>query len=200
MKKILAFLFCLFTITLWAQKNDPGEIKIPDFPRDSSTGKVYYSDVILLNGLSKDKILTKAEEWFQTNNSDLHYVLQVLNIEEGRIVLAATFNSPVKEEPKATIHHKIVISVKDGKCRIQDTDFSYNFFRGATAYGTMVSESKDVSGTLEEYINEVDKFNNKAGKRININNLIVLSSNAKKSIQSFRDFMTSSTNAKQDNW
>jgi hypothetical protein len=115
MKKIvLAFtIFILATIFSYAQ----------DFSRltkNDKTGLVTITEIIELEGFSKDAIYNKTKLWITQTYKSPQDVLQLDDKENGLIVIKA-----ISEISPTYVHYTFTIKIKDGKIKL-DTNHIYS--------------------------------------------------------------------------
>lgn len=101
--------------------------KSQELPIDSSTNKVSYSEVVKVDGTSKDELYTRAREWFSMAFKDAKSVLDMDDKAAGKLIgkgnSTGTFNI-LGTRFTLRIHYTISVTTKDGRYRYEITDFT----------------------------------------------------------------------------
>ncbi len=119
MKKIL-LIFLLAPVGLYAQSIT--------LPIDSISHKIDFTEVVKVDGASKDDLYIKAREWFAKTFVSAQKVIQMDDKDAGKIIgrgtargVESSFLSPVS----FTLYYTVSITMKDGRYRYEITDFEY---------------------------------------------------------------------------
>lgn len=125
----------------------------PDFPMDSTTGKITYTEVVKVDSTAtKDELYSRAREWFAKAYKSSTNVIQMEDKESGKIVgkaLTQVFYQAMKSNYSGGyFHYTISIYIKDGRYKYEVTDFYHT--------GQASPHVPDY-GTAESMINSKDK-------------------------------------------
>lgn len=125
MKKIvLSFtIFVLIPIFSYAQ----------DFSRltkNDKTGLVTITEIVELEGFSKDAIYNKTKLWITQTYKSPQDVLQLDDKESGLIVIKA-----ISEITPAYVHYTFTIKIKDGKIKLETNQIYSDSVIGNANYG-----------------------------------------------------------------
>jgi len=121
-----------------------------NFPVDSTTNKICYSQIVKVDSANKSEIFNRAIDWTSLNYKSANDVIQLKDIDRGKIIIKGIF-----ELDRKTWQHTIIIEVKDGRCRIKTTNLIYTINAGT-------SSAKDCS--IEEMI--VNRINDEKDPRL----------------------------------
>lgn len=110
MKKIL-FLFFLLPFTLLAQQS---------FPVDTVSGKITYTDVVSVDGVSKAILFTRAQEWFSENFSGPESTIEKKDKEDSVLLGKAYKDIPGMSTTgmeALKLWYNVKVEVKDNRYR-----------------------------------------------------------------------------------
>ena len=94
---------------------------------DSITGKLTCKSILEFDSIPKSKLFDKAKEWISLSYHDANSVIQNADKESGNIICKGNFATPIglaMQNPN--VSHTLIIDVKDGKIRVNFTDFVLN--------------------------------------------------------------------------
>lgn len=112
MKKLLLLLF-LVPMLLFSQKIE----------LDEKTGLYAQTEVLEFEGLSKDDLFNKTIEWVTLNYNSANDVVQLKDLELGKIIVKGNFVSSLMIS-KVWIYHTLILEFKDNRIRYTYTNFS----------------------------------------------------------------------------
>ena len=115
MKKI-TFIIVLLALSfiLLLAKDKKKEVA---FPKDS-TGKIVYTEVVEMPGVTKDVLYSRAYEWFAKSFVSANNVIQMQDKEAGKIIGKGCYGFD-----KNKVNFTLSIYLKDGKYKYEITDF-----------------------------------------------------------------------------
>lgn len=172
---------------------------MPDFPIDTGTKKITYSEVIRLDtSISKTELYSAAKEWFAKTYKSATDVIQYAEKDEGKIVGRALFKVNFKtifgtDYPGGHINYTISIYTKDGRYKYEITDFYHV---------GMLTESGRIpdGGPCEDLIHETKGFMGNSYKKTYLLFLIQLDENMKALIDSLKKEMTERRLDEKSDW
>lgn len=117
-----------------------------DFPMDSETQKITYTDVVSIPGVSKNEFSARAKKWATFNK----YVKKLDSPAEGKYIVTGTFKVKYPAPMVGFFHegivkYKLSVFSKEGKYKYEITDLVHESNRGN-------------GGPLEKDIPECGKF------------------------------------------
>jgi len=167
MKKIIIpFLFCYCALT-YGQDSIFSALPLKN-------GKVYYSDIVNIDSVSKDELYYRAKRWFVDTYSSAQDNIQIDDKENGEIVGKGCFRTywdvTLLSGMEVNICQTVRIQIKDGKFKYEFKDFSIRYYV-APDLNTMAS---DVDMQLENWKSYSKKNSQRIFKKIdaNVNDLI----------------------------
>ena len=92
-------------------------------------GRVTYTEVVEVEGASKDQLFARAKKWFATTYKSSNDVIQLDDKENGEIVGKGNFGITYYAR-NPHIGHTISILVKDGRYKYAITGFTYTDDQG----------------------------------------------------------------------
>ena len=180
----LVFFLGILAGNLSAQKK--GEVAVPEFNKDSETGKVTYKEVVEVSGTST-QLYEKGLAWFNTYYKSPTSVIKEKNPEKGQIKGFGRYRLNVVDQksgaktPKGQANYDITISFKDGKYRYEITNI---IWKQASRF------------PMEKWISENEKkFNWQYA-----NYLIQVDEGMQELIDNLKAHMAKSDAAKSDDW
>lgn len=145
------------------------------FPKDEETGKVKFTGVVDLPGMSKDVIFKKAQLWIVTTLKSGDNMVELNGVNSDHIIGAGTINLDSikvntggdKYSKKAYLNFKFIVFYKDNKLKYIVENFSlhytYHYVIGASLELTEIdTELEDIA--TPEVFSKKDKieFTNKS--------------------------------------
>jgi hypothetical protein len=115
MRKLLITFIILILTTILCHAQDFSRLT-----KNDKTGLVTITEVVELEGFSKDEIYTKTKLWIAQSYKSPQDVLQLDDKESGVIVIKGIF-----EISPAYVHYTFTIKIKDGKMKL-DTNHIYS--------------------------------------------------------------------------
>lgn len=101
-----------------------------NFPIDSETGEICYTDVVQVDGTNSETLFTRAREWFAYSFKSAQNVIQMEDKEAGKLIGKGASSVTIKamggEFPGGYIDFTVSIQVKDGRYKYDLTDFKHN--------------------------------------------------------------------------
>jgi hypothetical protein len=120
MKKKMLFIALIFScVYLHSQTNETL------FPVNPDTGEIYYSEVIKVNGKSKDDLFLSAKVWFVNTFNSSNDVVQLIDKKEGMII-----GKGIYKLKKGAVSFSVKIIVKEERYKYEVYDFSYEAYYG----------------------------------------------------------------------
>lgn len=174
-----------------------GQKEAPELPIDSSTKRITYSEVVLVDSLvSKQELYSRAREWFAKAYNSANNVIQMEDNVNGKIIGKALV--PVKLKVLGTvydagsIHYTISLYLKDGRYKYEITDFYHT--------GNSLKNIEDY-GACENMINSDYKVSGVSQKKNFNGYLFQMDNNVKDLISDLKASMTTKTiNTTKDDW
>ena len=126
MKKILLLLvsvgFCF--------GQTPEDTTIGQYPIDSTTGEVNYSNVAKIEGMSKADIYTKTKNWITASLKSADNMIQLDDTDMNQITSTGTIilddiRLPYKQKMycKAYLNFKFIVKIKEGRIKYTVSNF-----------------------------------------------------------------------------
>jgi hypothetical protein len=125
MKKIECFitsLFLIISLTTFGQETKEQKRLSKYFNLED--GRVVYTDVVEVTGISKDSLYFKAKNWFVESYNSSNDVIQLDDENRGQITGKGLFAID-HLVGIAYIHHMIKIEVKEGRYKYTISNFKY---------------------------------------------------------------------------
>ena len=132
--------------------------------RDTSTGLVSYTEIVYADSLSKRELFGRALEWITLNYKSANNVIQLKDEDRGKIILKGNFKETKMFRDVSldvTVEHTIIISVKDGRSKIQITDINcktYNPGASGSVIGNDYSPVIAASTTDRRFEEEINLY------------------------------------------
>lgn len=143
-------LFIIFTTTLIScggGKFSYTKSDMPNFPIDTETNRVVYTEVVNVDStITKNQLFSKAREWFaKAYNSSIN-VVQMADKESGKIIGKALLSVKMKtvfnsDYDGGNINYTISVYLRDGKYKYEITDF---YHEGAYTSSGTIPDGKSV--------------------------------------------------------
>ena len=119
-----------------------GQSLLPEFPIDSLTGKITYTDVVVIDSITEPtKLFSIAREWFAKSYNSSNHVIQMEDKENGKLIGRASFKvffhqGLFNKNPwdGGYIDYTIALYFKKGRYKYEITDFIH--------HGTFIREAK----------------------------------------------------------
>lgn len=166
MKKILLGIFILSTITTFSQNtkksNTSSLYDIPAFEIDSETQMVIYTDVIKVDGSSKDSLYAYAQRWIKKQFKSVTSVMQVQDPDKG--ILEGRHSFYVNKEVNGVetkgdlIKYTFTLMFRDGRYKYTVTKINV---QRASYYGieNWINDDEKLSDeVIESYLNQIDEY------------------------------------------
>ena len=172
----------------------------PELPIDADTKKITFTEVVTLSeDVPKDKLYSKAREWFATTYKSSNAVLQMQDKEDGKLVgkaLMQVYHRAMgKNYDSGYINYTISISVKDNRYKYEITDFHHT--------GQLVSGGQKIQdyGVCEEMINTTHKTMGASHQKLYNYYLLQLKENIEALITSLKSEMANASASKdKEDW
>lgn len=102
--------------------------KSQDLPIDPETNKISYSEVIEIEGVTKDELYKRAKSWFVTGTGASKLSLELEDEETGKLsgkvnASVSSKNPPAGMFEVGVITNTVTLLVKDGRYKYIFTDF-----------------------------------------------------------------------------
>jgi hypothetical protein len=177
MKKIFILIFALFiSQEIFAQDKLLGILPLKE-------GKVTYSDVIQLQGVSKDEMYKRVKLWFNENDKSNKDVIQLEDKDNGEIIgkgsFRAKWNFRFYTVLSMNVWKTIKIQIKNDSLKYEISDFRMNNY----FFPTQITSLADTSVPLEAWNKGHDANNKRFYPRIN-NQMIALINSLETAIKS----------------
>ncbi|WP_461491001.1 DUF4468 domain-containing protein [Pontibacter sp. HJ8] len=114
MKRLILLLLALLPLFSFAQSTPP---------RDES-GKIVYSEVVPVEGLSQQELYSRARAWFATTFNSANDVIQMDSKEEGTIIGNGITDLDIGNS-KQKVHFTLSLQFKDGRYKYEITNIAY---------------------------------------------------------------------------
>ncbi len=176
-----------------------GQNMMPNFPFDSATNKISYSEVIKIDStIDKDELYKRARAWFSKTYNSSKDVIQFENKDDCKIIGKALFKVSFKtiigsNYPGGYINYTISIYTKNGKYKYEITDFYHT---------GIITESGRVpdGGACEQLINENRGFMGNSYKKTYLLFLIQLDENIRLLVDSLTKEMNKPSIKDDKDW
>lgn len=165
MKYIIFSLSLLTSSTIFSQsvKSDlTSQYDIPVFPIDSETQMVTYSDVIKVDGSTKDSLYVYGQRWIKKQFKSVTTVMQVQDPEkeilEGRHSFYVNKLVNDVETKGDLIKYTFTLQFRDGRFKYTITKIN---IQKTSYYGIenwLNDEEKLADETIESYLHQIDKY------------------------------------------
>lgn len=104
------------------------------------TDKLNYTEVVAVEGASKDELYNRAKLWFAKAFNSADAVIQMDSKEDGQLVGKALLQYKptilsASEQTKGPVRYTVSIFVKDGRYKYEITDFYHDPY--GNSYGAM---------------------------------------------------------------
>ena len=124
-------------------------------PRDATTDKVSFTDVVTVNGATKDQLFNRARKWMTNYYKNEQFAIN--NKEDGRLtregMFSKTYNIGNGAKSTDKIYYNISVFIRDGKYKFEVTDIvmqgEKNRLTMEEAHAKLTERPK-----LERYINQ----------------------------------------------
>jgi len=177
MKKIFILIFALFiTQEIFAQDKLLGILPLKE-------GKVTYSDVVPIQGVSKDEMYKRVKLWLNENDNSGKDLIQLDDKDHGEIVgkgsFRAKWNFRFYTVLSMNVWKTIKIQIKNDSLKYEISDFRLNNY----FFPTQIAALSDTSIPLEEWNKGHDANNKRFYPRIN-NQMIALINSLESAVKS----------------
>lgn len=194
----------LSVLTLLSVSAVFGKDKMPEFPVDSSTNKISYTDVVSVDSLvKKQELFSKVREWFAKTYNSSTNVIQMEDKENGKIVGKALIQiykkTAITNYEWGAIHYTISIYIKDGRYKYVITDF---YHTGQYTSSGGIGLNIPNYGVCEGMINYKPTFWDPINIKKTLNSMLIqMDSNVNNLIQDLKLFMSKkSFDQNSGNW
>lgn len=124
-------------------------------------GRICYSKVIEVPGVSKSELYDRAYAWFVSTYKSAKDVIQMADKESGKIIGKGWFTHPFS---KLKVDHSVTITVKDGRYKYTITDFVFNDRMNIGGIMTTLNETmedtyREMNPERKIYAKNINKFN-----------------------------------------
>lgn len=107
--------------------NLPHNPNVPEkLPRDATTNKVSFTDVVTVSGATKDQLFNRAKSWMVNYYKNEQFAIN--NKEDGRLtregMFPKTYNQGNGKTSTDKNYYNITVFVKDGKYKYEITDIA----------------------------------------------------------------------------
>ncbi|HBF87403.1 MAG TPA: hypothetical protein DDX39_02085 [Bacteroidales bacterium] len=190
MKKLgIIFLALVLTMglnTTFAQKKGETVYNTPSLPVDDVSKKINYTMVVTTPGSPID-LYKKALRWINTYYKNPTDVIKDTSITELKILGKARFKymNPADKNGLETmggiLQYTLIIEAKDGRFKYEFTDFNIKASSYTPAELWMDKKSQSYTNTYDYYLIQLDEY-------------------AKETVKNLKDFMTTQTAPKAEQW
>ena len=104
-------------------------------PINNSTNLIEFEEIVAVEGMSKNDLYYKAKEWFARTFNSANDVVQMENIESGKIIgkgISDIIVNFLGSKTKEMLHYTLILSVKDGRYRLKLTNFYFQVYPDPT--------------------------------------------------------------------
>lgn len=153
MKRIVTFFFLLIVCNVsFAQRATP-------FP--TADGKINYSEVVPVEGASKDELYARAKIWFANSFHSSNHVVQLDDKDNG-IVLGKGKIIDESSDGKKTWEFTVKIQLKEGRYKVNLYDIYYKFENDLSRVSPAVRAILEKETT---YFNLDERYSDRSSKR-----------------------------------
>jgi len=117
-----------------------------NLPIDSASHKITYTEVVDIPDAKKDQLYSLAKEWFARTYNSSQKVLQVQDLEAGKLIGKALSKSTLKGYDAGYVKYTISVFVKDGKYKYEITDLAHE--KGSSTLGSGGALENSKAGTM----------------------------------------------------
>jgi hypothetical protein len=163
MKKSIVLLIILYSVLVQAQRSDVSSMyDIPSFPVDSETQMVTYSDVIKVDGATKDSLYVYGQRWIKKQFKSITSVMQVQDAEKG--ILEGRHSFYVNKDVNGVqakgdlIKYTFTLQFRDGRYKYTITKINV---QKTSYYGIenwLNDDEKLSDETIESYLQQIDQY------------------------------------------
>jgi hypothetical protein len=203
MKKLLTTLLILAALSSFAQ--DESEYYTLKKPlRMANETTIGFDSIVLFDSITKDVLFESSRSWIAEAYKSAPDVIKYESKENGDIIVKGIFytfaQAPGLLGPqtiKVRCDHTIRIRVKDGKARLQITDFSFYQYNPAGVYNGIYIASSESTWSIESMNINYD------GERVRNRNQFLYDNTireAEKILSSYFTYVGSKKEPKKDDW
>lgn len=166
----------------------------------AQSDKLNYSDVIKVDGVSKNELYDRAMNWFANSFRNANNVIQLTDKENGQITAKALFvynpNFFVGSGPvKGYIRYTVSVYLKDGRYKYEITDFTHEPSNSPNAKSVgIITNDLEYPGKEKRAANQ--KWMNNTWQDINKQ----IEANITPIVASLKDGMNKATESKNEDW
>ena len=139
-------------------------------------GKVTYSDIIELQGVSKDELYDRVKDWFIITYNSGKNVIQLDDKEKGEVLGKGCFREKWRvrfyTSQIVNVWKTIKIQIKDGQIRYEISDFKMKTIYLSSQYASLT----DIGIPLEDWNKGNDSNNRKFYPKINTQIIALINS------------------------
>jgi hypothetical protein len=95
-------------------------------PLDPKTGRITYEGVVLVDGVSKADLFTRANAWAARTYRSANNVIQLNDKEAGQLLLKGNTRVSSRGNDFGVVRHTLTIYVKDGRYKYRLTDLTHD--------------------------------------------------------------------------
>jgi len=161
MRKFASLLFfaAFSAINVYAQKED--EIAWPNLPIDKETGKITYTEVVKVDGVSANDLYDRAMKWFTDYFKNPAEKLRKEDKDNGEIeafIRYKIYNKDKKGEQASDaglVQYSLILQFKDGRYKYTFTDFNHkevSYF----AIEQWMDKTDEMAAKHADYLTQVD--------------------------------------------
>lgn len=171
-----------------------------NFPIDTATGKIMFSEVIYLDSVSKATLYIKAREWFVKSFKSSKAVLELEDIEAGKLIGKGNFTAMTEEsmndnefikrkglvskelrEKKnkgevGSVSFLISLYIKDGRYKYEITDLSHKGMTTTVAGYTATQPDGGDLSNIDPVCSYSEWMPKIRWKNIKVNSLVTIQS------------------------
>ena len=158
MKKILFALALVFTTQ---------DVLSQELPINETTGKVTYEDIVKLEGIEKDVLYIRANEWFAKTFKLANAVIQVQDKEAGKIIGRGSISVTNLGYDYGVFEFTLSFTAKEGRYKYVITDIRHD--KSTATYGGTggaIENEKPDCGTFLMFKKQWKSLKSKADKEL----------------------------------
>lgn len=203
MKKILTMLLTLAALSSFAQdESEYFTLKKPLRMADETT--IGYDSIVRFDSITKDALFESSKSWIAEVYKSAPDVIKYESKENGDIIVKGVFYTFAQapgllgpQTVKVRCNHTIRIRVKDGKARLQITDFSFYQYTPGGVYNGIYIASSERTWSIESMNINYDGERVRNRSQFLYDNTI---NEADKILTSYFTYVGSKKEPKNDDW
>jgi uncharacterized protein YodC (DUF2158 family) len=122
-------------------------------------GKVYYQEIVPVDGATKDELYNRAKKAVVTMYKSAKDVIQLDDKESGSLIAKGNFSAKWQQgfgvSQEVFVPHTLSITVKDGKAKIELSDFGIKYFYQGTVEKTMEDFCSVQKNNRTKFLNQI---------------------------------------------